>query len=153
MNSLHSSHSLSLRQADISDLNTLVELENEIFSYDQVNRRSFKSFIDSKNDVWVAEKNNQLVGYLIVFKRQGSRKQRMFSLAVSPKCQGQGIGRLLILHAIEQGRGMKSIRLEVKVDNSGAIKLYESLGFVQVSRVEGFYSDGTAAYIYIKDLE
>lgn len=150
MNSSNSSNFPFLRSAIEADLNALVELENKVFAYDQLQRRSFKNFINSKNDLWVCEVNQIVVGYILVLKRKGSKKQRIYSLAISPECQGQGLGRILLSHVLKHTQGIETISLEVKVDNAGAIRLYESLGFIQSGRVAGFYSDGTDALIFSK---
>ena len=142
------------RRANIGDLNALVELENQIFQYDQLSKKSFLRFIKSENDLWVIEQENKLAGYVLVLKRKGSKKMRIYSLAVSPHFQGQGIGRKLLEYALSQidVKNTESIRLEVKVDNVGAIKLYESLGFIRKDITSEFYSDGTSAYVYMKYL-
>lgn len=140
------------RQARIGDLNALVTLENEVFAYDQLSKNSFAKFIKSKNDLWVIEQDKKLAGYILVLKRKGSKKIRIYSLAVSPHFQGQGIGRKLLEFALSKidVKSTESIRLEVKVDNVGAIKLYESLGFVRKDIISEFYSDGASAYVYFK---
>jgi ribosomal protein S18 acetylase RimI-like enzyme len=56
-------------------------------------------------------------------------------VAVCPDSQGRGYGRLLMefLHAVARQRGAKRVRLKVHSDNSPAISLYRSLGYVFVS--------------------
>lgn len=53
------------------------------------------------------------------------------TLAVSPDCARQGIGRLMIDYAIDCARagGCRTIRLDVVPDNIPARKLYEKAGF------------------------
>ena len=53
-------------------------------------------------------------------------------VAVKPKYQGQGIGRILVSQALQYGKqcGASRAFLAVDEENSGAIHLYESLGFV-----------------------
>ncbi len=53
------------------------------------------------------------------------------TLAVSPDCARQGIGRFMIGFALEQAKtkGYKAIRLDVVPDNFPARKLYEKAGF------------------------
>ena len=53
-------------------------------------------------------------------------------VAVKPKYQGQGIGRRLVSQALQYGKrcGASRAFLAVDEENSGAIHLYESLGFV-----------------------
>ena len=52
-------------------------------------------------------------------------------LAVSPDCQGKGIGSEMIREAIRLARanGMKAVRLDALASNIPAHRLYKSLGF------------------------
>ena len=49
-------------------------------------------------------------------------------------------------------RGCKEAYLEVRVSNIPAISLYEKLGFRKESVINGYYRDGEAAYLMVKDL-
>ena len=53
-------------------------------------------------------------------------------IAVDPALQGQGYGRILMqfLHAAARARGAKAVRLKVYGDNTPALALYQSLGYV-----------------------
>ena len=55
-------------------------------------------------------------------------------MAVAPHLRGQGFGRKLLLHAIEQARaiGAKSLFLGSSTKLSAAVRLYESVGFRHV---------------------
>jgi ribosomal-protein-alanine N-acetyltransferase len=68
-------------------------------------------------------------------------------LAVSPRAQKQGIGRLLLSEFIEASKrcGADRIHLEVRDDNS-AIELYRSKGFMPAGRRRKYYRgrDGEA---------
>lgn len=61
-------------------------------------------------------------------------------LAVRPCFARSGIGRGLLLSAMDQSReqGVKYLHLEVRADN-GAIRLYDSVGFSQVGKRPGYY--------------
>ncbi|MBO9154063.1 GNAT family N-acetyltransferase [Chitinophaga sp. GCM10012297] len=66
------------------------------------------------------------------------------SIAVSPASQGKGIGRQLILAAMEKGKreGLGFAGLLVHAENLNAQQVYERLGFGVVKTVEfsgGFY--------------
>jgi ribosomal protein S18 acetylase RimI-like enzyme len=56
-----------------------------------------------------------------------------------PRIQRRGIGRQLISELIEDlaRRGIRGVHLDVGSDNSGAIRLYRSLGFVELERAPG----------------
>lgn len=141
------------RRAGLGDLDALVNLEDKVFDYDQLKRSSFRRFILSNNDLWVYEIDHMLLAYILVLKRKGSKKARIYSLAVSPESRGQGLGKKLLIHAMEELHGFDSIHLEVKVDNEGAINLYKDFNFKEVGRLPAFYSDGADAFVLEKLLK
>ena len=52
-------------------------------------------------------------------------------LFVAPACQGRGIGRMLIDHALAK---TNELSLDVYTANAGAMRFYQRLGFVERSR-------------------
>ena len=65
----------------------------------------------------------------------------MMNLAVLPSYRRQGVGKNLVsaLVAMLTDREVYSLTLEVRVSNEAAVKLYDSLGFVQVGRRPNYY--------------
>lgn len=63
------------------------------------------------------------------------------NVAVMKKWRGRGIGRLLLSALMEWGQeiGIRNYTLEVRVSNTAAIRLYESLGFHCEGIRPGFY--------------
>jgi len=59
------------------------------------------------------------------------------SLAVSPSYRGRGLGRKLLERYIQNGLddGFKCFRLDVLADNTAAVNLYSSFGFVKINEV------------------
>ena len=65
----------------------------------------------------------------------------MMNLAVRETVRRQGIARLLVLSLCRQlhEKGVMSLTLEVRDSNEPAIRLYSSLGFLQVGRRPNYY--------------
>ena len=65
----------------------------------------------------------------------------MMNLAVAPEARRQGTGRALVLALVDAltEKGSHSLMLEVRVSNTPARTLYESLGFSQVGRRPKYY--------------
>lgn len=140
--------SYNLRLAIADDLNALVALENRCFSEDRISRRSFRRFIDLPRDrVIVAERDGTLVGYSLVLMHKATRLARIYSIAVSDTERGNGLGEKLVREseavAVEADRII--MRLEVREDNTAAIRLYQRLGYRQFGTYRDYYEDhGTA---------
>jgi ribosomal protein S18 acetylase RimI-like enzyme len=67
---------------------------------------------------------------------EASRAYCISNLAVAKHARGRGIGTTLMQHAHEAARssGAKNVGLEVLVDNTSAIRLYERHGYAERGR-------------------
>jgi len=102
---------------------------------------------------FVAEAEEKIIGILIC---QGSNRQAIrhavtLSMSVNQDWRGQGVGSLLMEHAIEWAKStgiVKRIELSAFARNTVAIHLYEKFGFVLEGRRrkagfrDGAYHDG-----------
>lgn len=106
----------------------------------------------------VAEANQKVVGYIMCkiefgfsnFRKLGFvKKGHVVSIAVLREYRGKGIGKSLMLEAINglAVRKTDEIYLEVRVSNDLAVKMYQSLGFLTKSRLRSYYRDGEDAYL------
>jgi len=144
---------LSIRPANLTDLNGLVDLENISFTTDRLSRRSFRHWISTDHRViLIAEDKDQLAGYILIIYHPGTRLARIYSLAVSPALRGHGIAQALIKAGEKTARddGRLYLRLEVNVDNFPAIKLYEKLGYRKFGLYRDYYEDHTDALRFQK---
>jgi ribosomal-protein-alanine N-acetyltransferase len=73
----------------------------------------------------------------------------LHSLAVRPDYRRLGIGRGIIGAQIRRFRrlGCSKCRLEVRVENCGARRMYEGLGFKAVETIPSYYDDGADAVV------
>ncbi|KEI35024.1 acetyltransferase [Francisella sp. W12-1067] len=133
---------MQIYKASLNDLKSLVELEDSIFNSDQISKRQFKYNIKKQKLFFVAKVNDQLAGYILCFEYKKSI--RIYSLAVNEKFQGKGIGKSLLNYLITNST--KNIYLEVNVNNSNAIALYEKLNFIIYKTILNYYQDGDSAY-------
>lgn len=78
---------------------------------------------------WIAKDEEKIVGYYFVEKTEN--KNRINSLYVLPQYQGQGIGKQLLLQALQWLENNKPTVLEVASYNAKAIVFYKSFGFVE----------------------
>ncbi|RUO69814.1 GNAT family N-acetyltransferase [Pseudidiomarina sediminum] len=132
------------RPATRADLDALVALEAATFNYSQIGRQSFQRLMQRPSAqlyVVTAEDTGQLLGYSLILTRKNSRIWRLYSLAVACAARGQGIGRILLEHALQQATsgGAQALSLEVKCDNAAAIALYRDYGFEVVDLLPDYY--------------
>ncbi len=86
------------------------------------------------NQVWVAEQGDEIIAGLVLIAGDGFIK--LANLAVHPDHGGRGLGRKLIELAEAEARrqGFDEMRLNTHVDMPENVRLYEHLGWVEVSR-------------------
>lgn len=91
---------------------------------------------DPNNELIVAELNGEVVGTLqLIFtpslSYQGGKRCTLESVRVDEQFRGQGIGREMMLWAIERARkeGCISMQLTTHGERKDAHRFYENLGF------------------------
>ena len=90
------------------------------------------------SQVFVAEQEKEAAGILVL--QQKGNTAEIMNVAVAEKARGQGIGRQLVEHAIEQAKEKSTKQLIVCTGNSSlpALALYKRCGFV-VDSIEKDY--------------
>jgi len=93
--------------------------------------------VDADTIVVAEEGSGELVGFCAtdVHRRGGvlGTSAELWSIGVRPDRQGQGLGRQLVRAGVERVRslGIVDAHLSVNARNAGALRLYESEGFVR----------------------
>lgn len=144
-----------MRDARLEDLDRLVELEQNCFNNDRLNRRSFRYLLTRGNAICnVVFLEETLAGYSLVLFRKNTSLARLYSIAVSPGFPGHGLAKILLAAAEEKARERNSVflRLEVRCDNHGAIKLYRESGYREFGVYQDYYHDHMTALRYQKRL-
>ena len=106
----------------------------------------------------VAEEDEKIVGYIMCRIEMGlstfglggvTKKGHVVSVAVLPESRRKGVGKALVLKALDgmRGYGAKQCYLEVRVTNEEAISLYKKLGFEVARSIHGYYADGEDAFV------
>jgi len=110
------------------------------------NRAAESTSLPLTGYVW--EENGRIVGNtsLVPFRHNRTRLYLIANVAVHPDYRRRGIARALTQRALIHARIKKidSIWLHVRDDNSGAIKLYTDVGFVERARRTTWQSTGDA---------
>ena len=137
----------TFRPATIDDLSEIVRMLADDFLGTQRERyekplpesyvNAFREIAaDPNNELIVAESDGVVVGtFQLTFTPsisfQGGKRATVESLRVDEKYSGRGLGRKMMLWAIERARGAGcvSMQLSTNVERTDAHRFYESLGF------------------------
>jgi [ribosomal protein S18]-alanine N-acetyltransferase len=136
---------MTLRPALLHDTKALLALEQQLFTCNDypLSRAMFYYHI-RHNLLMVAYEHDILAGYGLMLIRR--RTPKLYSLAVAPQFQHQGLA-MALLHALHQPLNAQKSVLEVRTTNTGAIALYEKYGYRIHNTLHGFYKDGKDAYM------
>ncbi len=79
------------------------------------------------------------------FVSVGAGEAHLLNLTICPQAHGQGLGRRLLEHMLEQATlfGATICFLEVRVSNQAARHLYESVGFHEIAKRYAYYPTDT----------
>ena len=90
----------------------------------------------SPEGIFVAEYQGRVAGYISTRIDREAGKGRIPNLVVAEEFRGQGLGRLLIEHALDYFRreGLAYATIETMAQNEIGNRLYLSCGFAEVAR-------------------
>jgi ribosomal-protein-alanine acetyltransferase len=86
-----------------------------------------------------AVREGRVVAYGVLMMAPG--EAQILNVSVAPDARRAGLGRALVHRFIEDARalGAEQCFLEVRVTNTGAIALYERMGFTRIARRTAYY--------------
>lgn len=136
------------------DVPTVVSIERQAYDYPW-SEQILRDCLRVGYRCLVFESGYDVLGYAIWSYAVG--EAHLLNVCVAPARHGQGIGRRLLVHVLDEARkaGAESFFLEVRPSNPGAIHLYTDLGFHEIHRRRGYYpaKDGREdAVVMARDL-
>ena len=129
-----------IRKVKKEELFSVYRLNLELFKEDAWDYQGFVASFKKGDYFLIAEKNNSLVGFLVITKILDQAE--ILKIGVKKEFQGKGIGKELLQKALAQLKkeGIREIFLEVRESNKIAQKLYEKLGFKVIGKRKEYYS-------------
>jgi len=138
------------REANAFDLPVFVSLDKELFPYSPWSASQYKEEFSSptRHFVVAVDQAQSIVGYAGVFA-PGAAEADILTVGVVPDHRGKGIAKALMALITEwaKAQGTTAMMLEVKVDNSEAIGLYESLGYSKLNIRKDYFGAGLDAQV------
>lgn len=124
--------SIRMRAATQDDLETLIWLNVHGFQMEEDRAREMSRSIeaDANRTTYLISVDGQDIGKISALYSEG--QGFIFGFCVHPDHQGKGYGRQALARTIEliREKGFEQMSLEVACENSNALGLYESCGFV-----------------------
>ena len=141
---------ITYREANAFDLPVFVSLDKELFPYSPWSASQYKEEFSSptRHFVVAVDQAQSIVGYAGVFA-PGAAEADILTVGVVSEHRGKGIAKALMALITEwaKAQGTTAMMLEVKVDNSEAIGLYESLGYSKLNIRKDYFGTGLDALV------
>ncbi len=131
-----------LRRLQLSDLDAIERIEKASYPTPW-SRSMFASELakQSSRSIAAVMPEGQLVGYLVLSNYVDA--WHVMNVAVAPEHRRTGVASAMLRRLFDEtgDDAERGYTLEVRVSNSGAIRLYESFGFVSRGVRRGYYTD------------
>jgi len=142
----------AVREAHWTDVPALVALERELFGQDAWAEPTWWAELAGRprRDYVVLADVEGVLGYAGL--DHGGELADVMTIAVAPRGQGRGSGRVLLAELERRAhlRGAAGLMLEVRADNAAARGLYERAGYTVLSIRRRYYQPGDVDAIVMR---
>jgi ribosomal protein S18 acetylase RimI-like enzyme len=117
-----------IEPATIRQLNELYKIEQQCFDSEAFSKQQIKYFLSDYNAVaFIAKLGEQITGFVIAYLENEENMifGHIITLNVAPSFRHRGIAQALLgeVEGMLKQRGVDECRLEVREDNSAALRL------------------------------
>ncbi len=144
---------LKIETASIKLLDKLCEIEEQCFDQEAFTKRQIAYLLTDYNTIaLVAKANDDIAGFIIA--QVEIENNTIVWTYYHDKCcatfRRKGIASKMLqeIEIILKQKGISECHLEVREDNSAALKLYQKNGYQKMGRLEKYY--GKAHGLYLK---
>ncbi|MFX1394444.1 MAG: GNAT family N-acetyltransferase [Promethearchaeota archaeon] len=149
-----------IKEVTPKDIREIHKLEQKVFKEDAFSKELIKNLIRRNTLFYKIIKTGilkkQIAGFVIIVIDRKDRAN-IINFLINPKYHNKGYGSILLKHTIETikkiNKDIKKIILNVKTNNSAAIRLYEKFNFRKVQKIDNYYRSKESAYLMEKVIE
>lgn len=129
---------LAVRPMVVGDLDQLMRIELAMYPFPWT-RRIFEDCLRVGYRCHVGELEGVMAGYGVM--STGAGEAHVLNLCVAREFQRRGVGREILSLLLDEADALevRDVFLEVRPSNTGAIALYEQMGFNQVGLRKDYY--------------
>lgn len=143
---------IKIETASIRLLDKLYEIEAQCFNQEAFTKRQIAYLLKDYNTIGlVAKANSDIAGFIIsqVEIENDTLYGHIITINVAPAYRRKGIASKMLKETEEilKEKGITECHLEVREDNSAALKLYQSSGYQKIGRLEKYYSNKHGFYL------
>jgi ribosomal-protein-alanine N-acetyltransferase len=129
---------VQFRPMQLSDVDTIMQIEPHIYSHPWT-RGNFVDSLNSGYSAWVMQQGQATMGYALMMMVLD--EAHLLNISIAKSYQKQGFGRQLLAHIMQIAKQHRAANmfLEVRASNMAAIRLYEDVGFNEMSIRRNYY--------------
>ena len=144
---------ITIRNFEPTDMFSVIKLASDTLT-ERYNPSIFNYFYETYPQGFIiAEIAHKIVGFIVTVKTKPDTA-KILMLAVSKQHRRKKIGTMLLNELYKKilEENITAIELEVRTDNTTAIKFYEKHGFKIKNKLPNFYQNGEPAYVMRKNI-
>jgi ribosomal-protein-alanine acetyltransferase len=143
---------IKIETAPIKLLDKLFEIEEECFDEEAFTKRQIAYLLSDYNSVaFIAKVGGDVAGFIIaqVETEDDTQFGHIITINVSQSFRRNKIGTRLLqeIEALLKQKNISECRLEVREDNSAALKLYQLCGYQKIGKLERYYGNRHGLYL------
>ena len=143
---------IKIETATIRLLDKLYQIEEQCFDQEAFTKHQIAYLLTDYNTLsLVAKSNSDIAGFIItqVEIENETLYGHIITINVSPSYRRKGVATKLIqeIELLLKQKGITESHLEVREDNNAAIKLYQSLKYQKISKLEKYYGNKHGLYL------
>jgi ribosomal-protein-alanine N-acetyltransferase len=143
---------IKIETATIRLLDQLYAIEEQCFSEEAFSKRQIAYLLTDYNTIALAAKNNaDIAGFIIaqIDVEENTEYGHIITLNIAPNYRRKRVATKLLqeIQTLLKQRGINECHLEVREDNHAAIKLYQTVGYQTVGKLERYYGKKHGLYL------
>ena len=135
---------IKIETASMRLIDKLFLIEEQCFYEEAFTKQQISYLLTDYNTIALAANvNNEITGFIIAQLELDNDRSygHIITINVAATYRRKGIGKRMLteIENILKQKGIAEIQLEVREDNSDALKLYQKSGFQTIGKLENYY--------------
>ena len=143
---------ITLVRATLADKEAYIDLEKKFDGLKTYSNMTDPKEVEEelkKCVVYFIKTGDKVIGS-VSYEKKDDDHFYIDGLVIDPEFQGQGFARRAMEKILQEIGGVKTIDLVTHPENERAIKLYESLGFTIIKKIENYFGDGEPRVLMVR---
>jgi [ribosomal protein S18]-alanine N-acetyltransferase len=143
---------VKIETATTRNLNELYAIEQQCFDEEAFSRQQINYLLSDYNTISLLAKVEDLTAGFVIAHLEIDDSTvfgHIITLNVASAFRRKGIAQALLgeVESMLKLKGISECRLEVRENNSAALKLYRKLGYLEIGKLEHYYGKGHGLYL------